>query len=102
MGLTTKKLDELAALPSTIFWSEAENRLLLEAAREQAAWNDCAEVMPKGWEMSGIARPAGIGRAGATWRATARQGNQVVHGDGETRAKALLALRHKFDVEFDR
>lgn len=102
MDLTTKKLDELAAWPSTIFWSEKEDRSLLEAAREQAAWNDCDEAMPKGWGMSGIARTAGIGRSGAMWRATARQGNQVVHGDGETRTKALLALRHEFDVGFNR
>jgi hypothetical protein len=102
MGLTTKKLDELAALPSSIFWSEDENRSLLEAAREQTAWNDCAETMPKGWEISGIARTSGIGRTGSTWRATARQGNQVVHGDGKTRTEALLALRHEFDAGFGR
>ena len=96
MDLTTKKLDELAALPTSIFWSEEENRFLLEAAREQAAWNDCDEAMPKGWAMSGLERV----RSG--WRATARNGGQITYGDGKTRTEALLALRHEFDTGFDR
>jgi hypothetical protein len=96
MSLTIKRVDELAALPSAIFWSEEECRALLQFARLDVAWNECVEEMPRGWAMVGIEHLLG------RWRATAKSGAKAIYGDGRTRTEALLALRDKMKAGLNR